>query len=77
MVSDVGEKVLEGTYWYEDEFDEHRKDILQEVACTQSMIPKNLVSDTMRPGYQTLSNMGIGAGSGHACARRHCPLNLG
>jgi hypothetical protein len=48
--SDVGEKVLEGTYWNEDEFGEHTKDILQEVAPTQSVIPKDLVSDTMQHG---------------------------
>jgi hypothetical protein len=37
-------------YRYEDGFDEHTKDILQEAACTRQAIPNDLVSDTIRHG---------------------------
>ncbi len=66
---DVGEEVLGGTYRYEDEFDEHTKDILQEAAPTQSAILKDSVSDAIRHKEW--------GGSRHAYARRHCPSNLG
>jgi hypothetical protein len=31
---EVGKKFLEGTYRYEDRFDEHTQDFMQEAACT-------------------------------------------
>jgi hypothetical protein len=47
---EVGKEVLGGMYRYEDGFDEHMKDILQEAAYTQSAIPKDLVSDIIWHG---------------------------
>lgn len=41
----AGDEVLEGTYWYETEFDEATREICEELTAIRDMILANSVSD--------------------------------
>lgn len=46
----AGDEVLEGTYWYEPDFDESTREICEELTAIRDMIPADSVSDTIRCG---------------------------
>ena len=48
--SEVGEEVLEGTYQFGEDFEEYTREIMEEVAHTRAIIPKDSVDDTIRAG---------------------------
>ena len=43
--SEAGDKVLEGRYQFEGDFDHHTREILEETAFTRAAIPQNSVED--------------------------------
>jgi hypothetical protein len=47
---EMGKEVLEGTYSFNEDFDEYMKDIFQEAAQTRSVIPRDSVSDIICHG---------------------------
>ncbi len=48
--SEFSEEVLEGRFKFEENLDEHTRDVLQAVAHTQGIIPQDLVDDIIWPG---------------------------
>ena len=48
--TEAGEEVLEGVFQFDEEFDEHTRDIMEETSRTRAIIPKNSVDDIIRSG---------------------------
>jgi len=48
--TEAGEAVLEGRYPFGEEVEQQTREILEEVACTRAIVPKNSVDDIIRAG---------------------------
>ena len=46
----AGDEILDGTYWYDPDFDTNTKAICEELAQIRTIIPENSISDIIRHG---------------------------